>query len=269
MFTVEDGTGVKGANSYCTVQFMRDYFADRGVDLTAILDATLQAALIAATDYIDTRWGSRLLGSRLWPSLRSRSILTLTGQPADGETITINGTVVTVGTDAEVGETLAATLYNLVTAAMAADEDKVIYSGFIADPDVAALTVFFVRDGITTETDISNGSFNVAASTGYSGKRQPLEFPRAYLTDRNGEAVNGIPEKLKMATCEYANRARTVTLAPDATIDSTIVSQSTAVGPISKSVTYNTGAALNPLKAYPAADRLLQEYVRRGGIIRS
>lgn len=274
-FIVEDGTGKKGATSYATVAYFRAYMADRGIDVTTVLDPAIQAALIAATDYIDTRWGPRFLGSRFWTALRSRSLFTLTGQPAEGETVTVGSDVVTfraaavADEDVEIGTTLADTLSNLANVVMTLDSDGVLDSCFIADPDVAAMAIYVTRDGVVTSTTVANGTFDVATSTGYSGKRQPLEFPRSNLSDRDGELVSGMPEKLLMATCEYANRARTNTLAPDGAINSTIISESTSVGPISKSTTYNTGSVLNPIKAYPAADRLLQEYVRGGGIVRA
>lgn len=66
-FTVEDGTGVAGANSFTTVAYFRDYFTDRGIsgtDSTSIPDATLQSLLIRATDYIVKRFGTRFNGSR-------------------------------------------------------------------------------------------------------------------------------------------------------------------------------------------------------------
>lgn len=261
-FIVEDGTGVKGANSYCTVQYMRDYFADRGVDLTAVADAALQASLIAATDYIDTRWGSRFLGSRTWASLHSRAVFSLTAQPADGETVTLGPDVLTfrvaavLDTEVEIGHTLAETLGNLVAVAAAVNTDGLMLAALMPDPDVAAVAIYFIRDGVAVATTAANGAFDGAASDGVSGKRQPLEFPRTLAV--------GVPEKVKMATCAYANRARSAPLAPDGVIDNTIVSQSTSVGPISKSTTFNTGAALNPIKAYPAADRLLREFVRSG-----
>ena len=84
-FLVEDSSGVKGATSYATVAFFQSYFLDRNIDVTGLSTAEIQALLIAATDYIDTRWGLKFLGIRKWDSLGSRSIFTLTDQPADGE----------------------------------------------------------------------------------------------------------------------------------------------------------------------------------------
>ena len=59
-FTVEDGTGVALANSYLTVAEADAYHDDRGHTTWTGTDAVKQAALIAATDYIETnyRWGT-------------------------------------------------------------------------------------------------------------------------------------------------------------------------------------------------------------------
>lgn len=65
-FTPENGTGLTNSNSYTDVAYADGYFTDRTV--TAWLSLTQpakQAALIAATDYIDKRWGSYFKGCRL------------------------------------------------------------------------------------------------------------------------------------------------------------------------------------------------------------
>jgi hypothetical protein len=57
----DDGTQV-GANGYITLVFYRAYWLDRGIDLSAIPDATLEAGIIQATGYLDTR--HRYIGQR-------------------------------------------------------------------------------------------------------------------------------------------------------------------------------------------------------------
>jgi hypothetical protein len=273
-FIVEDGSGKKGATSYATIAFFRAYMADRGIDVTTWIDATVQGYLVAATDYIDTRWGLRFLGERLWSNLYSRSVFTLTGQPTDGETVTIGVGIYTFrdvavdGTDVEIQDTLIATLEELVSV-VGTDANEDVMDFMFADLDTAALTVFTVTNGVATTDTVALGSWNAVVSAGASSYQQPLEFPREDLYDRANNLIEGVPDRVKEATCEYAYRAKTAALAPDPTIDNTVQSVSTTVGPISKSVTYATGSILQPIKPYPAADRLLQEYVRPGGVIRS
>lgn len=166
-FTVEDGTGVENANAYITVAFADDYFTDRGVTAWTGTDAVKQAAIIKATDYIETRWGDRLKG-----------------QPE------------------------------------------------FLDP------------------------------------RQPLGFPRLNLYDRAGQLVEGIPTNLKKATAEYALRALSNELLPDPTTEANgavVAGVRQKVGPIETETTYQATMGVRLLKPYPAADRLLSEYVQGGG----
>lgn len=66
-FTVEDGTGVAGANAIITVQFFRDYHTDRGVagvDEPTLGDSAVQALIVRATDHFVQRFGNLLKGCR-------------------------------------------------------------------------------------------------------------------------------------------------------------------------------------------------------------
>lgn len=72
-FTVETGTGSPSSNSYASVADAQTHFTDRGLTaLAAKTTAELQAALIAATDYIDSKFsfsGSRVSATQAlsWP----------------------------------------------------------------------------------------------------------------------------------------------------------------------------------------------------------
>jgi hypothetical protein len=64
-FTLEDGTGVTGANSYASVADAETYFTDVGKDVTAwsaLSTAAKQSKLIVATQYVDGVYGSRFSG---------------------------------------------------------------------------------------------------------------------------------------------------------------------------------------------------------------
>lgn len=59
-FIAEDGTGLAAANSYISVDDADDYFADRAAeDWAAAETADRQAALVAATDYMDATFAWR------------------------------------------------------------------------------------------------------------------------------------------------------------------------------------------------------------------
>lgn len=72
-FVVEDGSGVANANSYVSAADAVTYFTDRGkTALAATATATLQVALVLATDYIDSKFsfnGTRVLAAQTlsWP----------------------------------------------------------------------------------------------------------------------------------------------------------------------------------------------------------
>lgn len=62
-FTPEDGTGLADANSYSDVATADSYFADRNnAAWAALTTGNKQAALIAATDYIDAVFGAFFRG---------------------------------------------------------------------------------------------------------------------------------------------------------------------------------------------------------------
>lgn len=279
-FIVEDGSGKKGATSYGTVAAFEAYMTDRGIDISAWTNEDKQACLVKATDYIDTRWGPHFKGRRYWRTISSRSVFTLTDQPSDGETVTVGTAVATFKTTAtedehaEIGDTLIETLDNLAEALAAADPDTdgVISAFLIADPDNAALTIFTTRDGVTTTETVTNGSFDGAVTAGWTAHQQPLEFPRLELYDKAGNLVEGIPDRLREATFEYAYRANTAELAPDPTVDASglqLTKTRDKVGPIETEREFAENSIVRITKPYPAADRLLQEYVTGRGIIRA
>lgn len=55
--TVQTDQGnVDGANAYVDAAYVIAYHADRGLDLSATATATLEAAIVRATDYLDQRF---------------------------------------------------------------------------------------------------------------------------------------------------------------------------------------------------------------------
>lgn len=66
-FTVETGSGVVGANAYIDVAYADSYHADRNNKLWVGTDAVKQAAIVRATDYLETRWGDKFLGLPQYP----------------------------------------------------------------------------------------------------------------------------------------------------------------------------------------------------------
>ena len=64
-FIVEDGTGIENANAYVTVDEYKQYLTDRNRQAEIPKeDDTIQAAIVAATDYIDKTRGEVFRGQR-------------------------------------------------------------------------------------------------------------------------------------------------------------------------------------------------------------
>lgn len=275
-FTVETGNGVIAANSYATLAGMRAYFADRPENATvvALADLVLTGLLVCATDYIDTRWGGLFKGDRQFDALASRSILTLTANPTAAETVTFGAETYTfvvtpvADNDVEIGVNEIDSLAKL--AVKIAEIDKAVSIGALfTDPDIPALTLYATIDGTVSTEGLAAGSFDNATTTGSSNKRQPLEFPRKLLRDRQGDLVESVPDKLKNATYEYALTADTVTLAPNPTVDASgrpVVFEK--LGPLETK--FDGDASPTITKDFPTADRLLGAYVRNAsGVIRN
>ncbi len=61
-FLAENGTGLAGATSLCSVEFADSYFEDRNVTKWTGTDTVKEAALIRATDYVEARWQGKWRG---------------------------------------------------------------------------------------------------------------------------------------------------------------------------------------------------------------
>lgn len=59
---VEDGTGISNAQSYLGAADADIYFSERGITAWTGTNSAKESALLAATEYIDLRWGRYLKG---------------------------------------------------------------------------------------------------------------------------------------------------------------------------------------------------------------
>lgn len=55
-FVVETGAALSNATSYVSIADYKQYYENRGIDYTAVADATIQAKLNIATEYIDNNY---------------------------------------------------------------------------------------------------------------------------------------------------------------------------------------------------------------------
>lgn len=99
-----------------------------------------------------------------------------------------------------------------------------------------------------------------------NGRQQRQQWPRIACMDADQLPVQGIPQEVKDATCEYASRALVGMLNPDPVIDPSgfqIAESKKSVGPIDKDIKYFEGTGVPALPVYPGADMIL----KRGGFL--
>ncbi len=298
---LEDGTGVSGANAYTTSALVTTYLVERnrgsenGWD--GVAGSEKDAAVIAATDYIETRYGLRFLGRRQFQNISvARGTLTFTGQPLNAETVTIDGIVYTYNTvlgatnSILIGASVEASIQNLIDAITgnAVKLGDTVGLGTVAHATATASAGIGDRliatalakgtpgNDVSTVETVTAASWATATLVGGSDTNEPqwLSFPRVDLFDREGLRVQGMPTRLLQATAEYAVRTVAGTkLSPDPNVDPSgqlVIGTKVKVGPIVTETRFSDGGTLAQLiKPYPAADRLLSEYlIPPGRVIR-
>jgi len=283
--TIETGGGVRGADAYAPVSFVTSYLTslNRATAWLATTVAVQEAAIVAATSYIDTRWGPLFKSTKLvtFAGISAQAILLYTLQPSNNDivivgsvTYTYKTTLTTLGQfEIEIGTNLDATVEATIAIINSGDEKVTTQNGetsaVLVDGSTTQIQLTAALPG-TSGNDIvlsitsSGNSVGTAFKNGLDFGSQPLQFPRNRIFDRDGREVIGIPLKLKQSMSEYADRARSALLYFDPVIDSTgraVVMKREKVGPIETETQYEDGAAISQLiKPYPAADRLLSDY---------
>lgn len=290
---VETGSGVPGANSYVTAAFVTTYLTTRNratENSWSTLSASVQAALcVAATDYIDKRWGQRFKGVKyrsLVPGRAADGTILFGGVPVANEEVVVGLVtyrfVAALAQENDVlrGSTAAEAAANLAAAVNGTDdgtsvhEDTVVNYSASAAVEDATVTLTALQVGengnlIAFTTDVTGATISGSGflAGGLDQGPQPLMFPRAGCTDRDGRDVVGVPLALRQATAEYAVRAAADTLDPDPTtnVSGAIATRIREVmGPLESDVSYGAGGFIRIHKPYPAADQLLADFVASG-----
>lgn len=268
---VEDGSGLLSANSYCDAEFVDLYFSSRGISTWTGDTSVKEAALIKATDYIETRFGHRFGGARLHSTVgAARGTLTFTVQPTSGQTVTVDGQTFTFGSNVTIDSRLSVTISNLIDAIN--DNTLTEVSAYaLAGQKLYVIAGYDGPDGndITVSTNITGASWSSATLLGGNDELSPqgLSFPRSHLYV-DGNLISGIPTDLKKAVAEYALRSLSSTLMPDPARDDTggeVLLKREEVGPIKEETRYSQGQ-LNTIPNYPAADKLLSKFLVSGGL---
>lgn len=295
---LETGSGLRIANSYVLTSFVTSYLTERGRETenewSTATSPQQEAGAIAATQYIDTRWGTRLKGDRQtrYEGSSAQALVSFSGIPVADETITLgNQTYIwkaslsTLGNnEIIIGANADECATNLIAAINSGATAGTNYSKFLLGNDAATalleegsstsilLTARNVglsgNDIVLSETSTNFDIDNVFVN-GNEEQSQALEFPRAFLFDRDGNRLISMPLKLKQATAEYSVRARGAALYVDPVVDDTgrtVTEKMEKLGPIEESTKFTEGSALSQLiRPYPAADQLLAEYILPSG----
>ena len=282
---VETGEGVQGANSYVDRFYANTYLTARNKATTweAASAEARAAALIEATSYIDLSFGHRFKGVRQFTAMDfyAYGFLSFDLVPTADDTITVGETTYTfkasasLATEITIDASAVLTAAATVTAINANSTD--VSAAVMEDTEIVKITAVTAgTDGNALALTSSNESAIRTSAAILTGGRepgtQPLEFPRAYLYDPSGIAVDGIPEGLKMATVEYASRAISASLLPDPTYDANgrlVTRESKKVGPIETETRWTEGGDIIVDRKYPFADRMLRQYLTgAGGVTR-
>jgi hypothetical protein len=90
---------------------------------------------------------------------------------------------------------------------------------------------------------------------------QALEFPRSYLYNRYGTAIEGLPEDIKTASIIYTLESLNGTLYPaDASTAKNVKKEVLQVGPIKVESEYQGSATASTPLGFPLADRLCKKF---------
>ena len=101
---------------------------------------------------------------------------------------------------------------------------------------------------------------------------QGLEFPRSGARDRYANSIHGVPEGIKDASIIYAREWINNTLypTPPSCNPKEIRRQRTSIGAISTETEYTDSVKAGGFLAFPLADRLCQQYIKRSaGVLRN
>lgn len=199
--TQNDDGDVALANAYITTAFFDSYHTNRGNDYSAFDADEKKAAIIRATDYLDTRFDFR--GVRFNGGIKAVGTLTATVNFLAAETVVIGDITYTfraspvAAYDVQLGVTLALSLSNLAAAVMASGTAGVEYAtGTVANVDaeaaatattILAVAVAVGADGNDIATTETAASASWAATTLEEGAdtSQATEWPRKAGTDVN------------------------------------------------------------------------------------
>lgn len=134
-----------------------------------------------------------------------------------------------------------------------------------ADAYFTGNAAWMALDDAAQQAALEQGAQYLTLNYVYKGwitdTNQVLPFPRVGLTDREGRIVSGIPQQVKDAELILALASTTTQLFKNDTTGG-IKSESSSVGPISKSVTY--AGEKSTQTRFTLVDALLRDFLLSG-----
>jgi hypothetical protein len=196
--SVQNSTGtVSGANAYITLAAFKAYHDARGNAYSTFTDPQIAAAIVRATDFLDTRFTYR--GTKQPHGVPAGGTLTAAGQFSDGETVTIGDAVYTfravpsLANDIRIGGSLDASLANIAKAIDGTGAAGTDYGaetqphGSVAATSTSnTLDLVAVQGGVggnTIATTTTAGQATWGGATLSGGMAQTTEWPRMAGTD--------------------------------------------------------------------------------------
>jgi hypothetical protein len=296
---IETGSGIRNANAYVDSAYVTNYLTARNRQTEngwSTSSSVIQnAAIIAATDYIDKRFGHKFKGISkiVFEEIYAEAKLTFNGNPISGEDLILgDDTYFFVSSlsgnsyEILIGASASITASNFEAAINGATGAGILYASETPQSRHASALASGAIVTLTAKAPGSSGSLSVLSgpltnviitsfSGGKDGGAQSLCWPRSEAYDQNGTEILGIPDRLKQAVSEYAVRAVSQVLLPDPTIDpyaGRVNQRTETVGPITESVKYDSGTVGSVIfTPYPSADKLLRPLLLgsgNGGVIR-
>lgn len=154
--------------------------------------------------------------------------------------------------------------------------DVAYYRSYFADRgiDVTADTDPKIQGWCVQATDYIETRFHDRLKGCPKTQTQALHFPAdGVYIGFHLQDPDTLPVNLLKAAAEYARRVKSGPLMPDPVTDETgqgLAGKREKVGPLEDEFTYVPGGAINLIKPYPAADKLMASLVTgRGGLIRN
>ncbi len=280
MLVLENGSGVQGANSAINSDFVTSYLTtlnrqdQNGWNADTTTDAIKQAACIAATQYVEKRWGDRFIGEKLyfWEEVKATAEITIDSIATDnsmpgsqyiiiaGERIEFSSGATDIGT--AIMNLLPSLTAKKINAELKSQGSNTIV---ITSKSYGVMGNYDAEILQESDSDLADDEKIVLNITQWAGGLHGGEQQTSYPREDWSEPM---PLIYLNALAEYAIRSLADGLIPDPEVDPSgrvVIEKKERVGAIEEQTKYAVGTSLTQqFKPYPEADILLRPLLRGG-----